>query len=222
MTTLESPRGPAAPEGPAKGASRVERWYGWVDAVAYVGLLNLLVIAFTVAGGVVAGWAPALAAATACSRARLRGDVQRVVRDFASRWRRQFVHANLLAAPSAAVLLCLGLNLIALTDRPGTGWLRAALVAAAAVGVAHLVLVLTMDAHYELRRGRCIRLAWSFLVRFPGAPLLLVATTALVVAATAFVPGLLPVLAIGAWVHLCTALCLSFYAANDRNLPAAT
>jgi uncharacterized membrane protein YesL len=84
------------------------------------------------------------------------------------------------------------------------------------------VLVLTMDAHYELGRARCVRLSWEFLIRFPGVPLLLIATTALVIAITAFVPGLLPVLSIGVWVHLCTAQCLSFYAANDRNLPAAT
>lgn len=218
MTTLETPRGPAAP---ARDGSRVERWYGRLDAVAYVGLLNLLVIVFTLAGGIVLGWAPALSAAAACSRTRLRGDSQRLVRAFASRWRGQFAHANLLAAPSAAALACLGWNLAALTDRPGSGGLQIALVAASAVCLAHLVLALTMDAHYELRRARCLRLSWAFLIRFPGAPLLLIATTALIAAVTAFVPGLLPVLSIGVWVHLCTALCLSFYAANDRNLPAA-
>jgi len=221
MTTLDTPRGPAAPGRPARDGSRVERWYGRLDAVAFVGLLNLLVIVFSLAGGIVAGWAPALAAATACSRTRLRGDTQKLVRAFATRWRDQFVHANLLAAPSAAVLACLGWNLAALTGRPGTTGLRVALVAAIAIGLVHLVLALTMDAHYELRRRQCLRLSWSFMVRFPGAPLLLAATTALVVASTAFVPGLAPVLSIGVWVHLCTALCLSFYAANDRSLPAA-
>lgn len=217
MTTLETPRSRAAPD---RGGSRVERWYGWADAVAFVGMLNLLVITFSLAGGIVLGWAPALAAATSCSRTRLRGDAQQLMRAFATRWRGQFVHANLLAAPSAAALLCLGVSLFALTGSPGTAGLTAALVAAAAVCVTHLVLVLTMDAHYELRRTQCMRLAWAFMVRFPGAPLLLAATTALAVAITAFVPGLAPVLSIGVWVHLCTALCLSFYAANDRNLPA--
>lgn len=220
MTTLDTPRGPAAPGRAARDASRVERWYGWVDAATFIGLLNLLVVVFSLAGGIVLGWAPALAAATSCSRTRLRGDDQRLVRAFATRWRAQFAHANLLAAPSAAALTCLGVSLLALAGRPGTGWLEAALAAAAAVCLAHLVLAVTMDAHYELRRGRCIRLAWAFMVRFPGAPLLLVATTALVAAITAFIPGLLPVVSIGGWVYLCTALCLSFYAANDRNLPA--
>ncbi|MCD0447294.1 DUF624 domain-containing protein [Glycomyces sp. A-F 0318] len=218
MTTLDTPRGPAAP---ARDGSRVERWYGRLDAVAFVGMLNLLVIAFTLAGGIVLGWAPALAAATACSRTRLRGDTQRLVRAFAAQWRRRFAHANLLAVPSGAALASFAVSLTALSGRPGTGALQAALAAAAAVCLAHLVLALAMDAHYELRRARCLRLSWAFLVRFPGAPLLLIATTALITAVTAFVPGLLPVLSIGVWVHLCTALCLSFYAANDRNLQGA-
>lgn len=212
MTTLDTPRGPAA-----AGGSRTERWYGRLDAIAYVGALNLLVIAFTLAGGIVLGWAPALAAAAACSRTRLRGESQHLLRAFASRWRRRFVHANLLAAPSALVLAALGWNLAA-AESP---WLRAALVAALALVVAHLLLAIAMDAHYELRRGRCLRLAWEFLLRFPGAPLLLAATTALVGAVTALVPGLGPVLSVGVWIHLCTALCLSFFAANDRSLPGA-
>ncbi|WP_335985529.1 DUF624 domain-containing protein [Glycomyces sp. MUSA5-2] len=212
MTTLDTPRRPSA-----AGGSRTERWYGRLDAIAYVGALNLLVIAFTLAGGIVLGWAPALAAAAACSRIRLRGDSQHLLRAFASRWRRRFVHANLLAAPSALALAALGWNLAA-AESP---WLRAALVAALALVVAHLLLAIAMDAHYELRRGRCLRLAWEFLLRFPGAPLLLAATTALVGAVTALVPGLLPVLSVGVWIHLCTALCLSFFAANDRSLPGA-
>jgi uncharacterized membrane protein YesL len=220
MTTLETPRGQVAPDRPAHRGSQVERWYGRFDAVVFVGMLNLLVVAFTLAGGIVAGWAPALSGATACSRTRLRGDTQKLMRTFAIEWRRRFWHANLLCAPSAAALACLGVSL--LIGRPETGALQVALVAAAALCLAHHVLVLTMDANYELRRTQCIRLSWEFLIRFPGAPLLLIATTALIIAITAFIPGLLPVLSIGVWVHLCTALCLSFYAANDRNLPAST
>lgn len=219
MTTWATPGGPSATGSTAHAGTRLERWYGWADAAAYVGLLNLLVIAFSLAGGLVFGWAPALAAAASCSRTRLRGDSQRLVRAFATRWQRGFVRANLLAAPSAAALTGLGVGLLTSTGAPGA--LQFGLWAAAAVCLAHLVLVLTMDAHYELGRVQCIRLAWAFLVRFPGAPLLLIATTALAAAITAFIPGLLPVVTIGAWVHLCTALCLSFYAANDRNLPDA-
>ncbi|MFG3340891.1 DUF624 domain-containing protein [Glycomyces sp. NPDC048151] len=214
MTTWATPGGPSATE---RAATRLDRWYGWADAAAYVGLLNLLIIAFTLAGGVVLGWAPALAAAASCSRTRLRGDTQRLVRAFATRWRRDFLHANLLVAPTAAALTGLGLGLLT-ADGPRA--LQIGLWAAAAACVAHLVLVLNMDAHYELRRVQCALLAWTFLVRFPGAPLLLIATTALTTALCAFVPGLVPVVAVGTWTHLCTALCLSFFAANDRNVAA--
>ncbi len=224
MTTVHTsartrPDGPMASSPPLAGAvNRTERWFSVVDTIAFIGLLNLLILAFTLAGGIVAGWAPALAAATSCSRTRLRGDTQRLIRTFAGAWRRQLVRANVLAAPPAAGLALLATSLVAFGGRPGAGWLTAGLTAAGGVCLAHLVLVLTMDAHYDVRPARTIRLAWTFMVRFPGAPLLLAAITALVVTATAFVPGLLPVVSIGAWTYLCTALCLSFYAANDRNL----
>lgn len=215
MATVETARAEhAAP--PADGR-RVERWYSVVDTIAHVGLLNLLVLAFTLAGGIVLGWAPALSAAVTVSRTRVRGGTEPVVRTFARRWVGGFGHANLLAAPSAVTLALLGTSFLTLRDS-GHGALQVGIAVAAGLCLVHLVLVLTMDAHYDLRRRDCLRLAWAFLVRFPGAPLLLAATTALVVVASAFVPGLIPVISVGAWVYLCTALCLSFYAANDRNL----
>ncbi|MFD6137861.1 DUF624 domain-containing protein, partial [Isoptericola sp. NPDC060257] len=184
--------------------------------LAFLGLLNLLVLAGTLAGGVVLGVAPALAAATVVSRTRLRGDTQRTARDFVRAWASGFGRANLLAAPGLLALALTGTSLLLLDDAPAV--LRVALAVVAGLGVVHLLLALTMDAHYDLRRGDVPRLAWAFLLRSPGAPLLLAATTALVGVVTAFVPGLLPVVAIGAWAYLCTALCLSFYAANDRRL----
>ncbi|MFE5308531.1 DUF624 domain-containing protein [Isoptericola sp. NPDC056605] len=207
---------------PADGGARLDRWFGWVDTLAFLGLLNLLVLAGTLAGGAVLGVAPALAAATVVSRTRLRGDTQRAVRVFVRTWVSGFGRANLLAAPGLLALALTGTSLLLLDDAPTV--LRVALAVVAGLGVVHLLLSLTMDAHYDLRRGDVPRLAWAFLLRAPGAPLLLAATTALVGVVTAFVPGLLPVVSIGAWAYLCTALCLSFYAANDRRLgdPAAT
>jgi len=219
MTVVEPVRADDRPQ--TSGAPRVERWFGWVDTIAFLGLLNLLVLAGTLAGGVVLGVAPALAAATTCSRTRLRGDAQRTVRAFARTWASGFGRANLLAAPGLLTLALTGTSLFALDGAPTA--LRVALGVVGALGAVHLLLALTMDAHYDLHRRDVPRLAWAFLLRFPGAPLLLAATTALVGVVTAFVPGLLPVVSIGVWVHLCTALCLSFYAANDRTLrPAAT
>lgn len=207
----------------ASGAARVERWFGWVDTLAFLGLLNLLVLAGTLAGGLVLGVAPALSAAATVSRTRLRGDAQRAARVFVRTWASGFGRANLVAAPGLLALALTGTSLLVLDGAPTA--LRVALAVVAGLGVVHLLLALTMDAHYDLRRGDVPRLAWAFLLRAPGAPLLLAATTALVGVVTAFVPGLLPVVSIGAWAYLCTALCLSFYAANDRRLgdrPAAT
>ncbi|SKC41160.1 YesL family protein [Krasilnikoviella flava] len=205
------------------GGARLERWFGWVDTLAFLGLVNLLILAGTLAGGAVLGVAPALAAATTVSRARLRGDAQRTVQVFARTWASGFGRANLVAAPGLGAAALTGISLLALDDAPTA--LRVALAVVAGLGLVHLLLALTMDAHYDLCRRDVPRLAWAFLLRFPGAPLLLAATTALVGVVTAFVPGLLPVVSIGAWAYLCTALCLSFYAANDRHLgdhPAAT
>ncbi|MEL7976409.1 DUF624 domain-containing protein [Isoptericola sp. F-RaC21] len=216
-------RADAGAVAPADGGMRLERWFGWVDTLAFLGLVNLLVLAGTLAGGVVLGVAPALAAAATVSRTRLRGDAQRAARVFVRTWVSGFGRANLVAAPGLAAAVLTGTSLLALDDAPTA--LRVALGVVAGLGVVHLLLALTMDAHYDLRRRDVARLAWAFLLRFPGAPLLLAATTALVGVVTAFVPGLLPVVSVGAWVYLCTALCLSFYAANDRHLgdrPAAT
>ncbi len=199
---------------------RTERWYGWADAIGYVAVLNVLILVFTLAGGVVLGFAPAVAAAVTCSRGRIRGEAQPLLRTFASAWREQLRRANLLEAPGWLLLAILGLNLTAFWGEPGSTALVVALVAAAALTVTHQLLVITMDAHYTLRARDCLRLAFAFALRFPGVPLLLAATTTLVAAVTAWLPGLLPTVSIGVWLYLCTALCLSFFAANDRQVEA--
>ncbi|MCK9795314.1 DUF624 domain-containing protein [Isoptericola sp. 4D.3] len=223
MAQQGSARADVAGAVPRPDGARLERWFGWVDTLAFLALLNVLVLAGTLAGGVLLGVAPALGAAATVGRTRLRGDAQRAVRVFATTWVSGFGRANLVAAPALATLALTGTSLLALDGAPTT--LRVALAVVGGLAVVHLLLTLTMDAHYDLRRRDVPRLAWAFLLRFPGAPLLLAATTALAGVVTAFVPGLLPVVSIGAWVYLCTALCLSFYAANDRNVsdrPAAT
>lgn len=187
----------------------------------FVGFLNLLVIGFTLAGAVVIGWSPALAAAVRCSRARLRHQAFPLLRTFATTWREQLVPANLLQTPGNVLTLVLVGNAIGLGASDGpTGLVIASLVAAALVVLMQTVAVV-MDAHYDIGPATVLRLAPSFVVRFPGAPLLLAATLTLVVLATIAVPGLLPVISVGVAIHLCTALCLSFFAANDRSVAAA-
>ncbi|SEE88981.1 DUF624 domain-containing protein [Ruania alba] len=202
----------------ADARTATSRLHAWADAVAFVALVNALILVLTLAGGVLLGWAPALAAAVACSRRRIRGEVHPWIRLFATTWRRELRRATLLQLPGNVVIALLVINLLVFHDRPGFTVLVVALAVATGIAVVHQVLVVTMDAHYDLPIGDCLRLAGAFAVRFPGAPLLLAATTALAATVTAWIPGLLPVIALGAWLYLCTALCLSFFAANDRAL----
>lgn len=206
------------PRTEAPSASVTERAYGWADAIAFVAVLNLLVIVFTLAGGVVLGIAPAFSAAATACRSRLRGEARGLVRTFATAWRQNFWSATALQAPGWLVLAILAVNLLAFRGRAGLPlWI--ALIAATAIAAIYHVLLVVMDAHYELARRDCRRLAGLFLLRFPASWLLLAATTVLVGALTAWVPGLLPTVSIGAWLYLCTALCLSFFAANDHHTP---
>lgn len=190
------------------------RLYDAADALAWIAGLNLLIVVFTLLGAVVVGLAPALVAAVTVSRARLRGDQQPLVRTFARVWRRELVGANLLLAPFAVVGALLAVNLLALT--PGEGPLRWALVTALALVALAATFALTMSCHYDLPRLRCAQLAVRYVLHdLPGAALLL-AVTALAVAVTWFVPGLAPVLTVGAWVHTVTALSLSLFTRNDE------
>ncbi|UFU03677.1 DUF624 domain-containing protein [Ruania suaedae] len=211
-----TPTGHVAP--PA--VSGTGRLYGWAEALAFMAMMNILVVVFTLAGAVLLGWAPAVAAAVACSRRRLRSETHPWLRTFATIWRREFWRANRLQAAGNVVIALLASNLLLFRGEPGHDVLAVALAVALGLAVVHQILAVVMDAHYELGAGECLRLAGAFAVRFPGAPLLLAVATALATAFTIALPGLLPVLTLGAWLYLCTALCLSFFAANDRALDA--
>ena len=195
-------------------ARSTQRLVDFAELVTFVGVLNLLVMVTTLAGGVLLGWPAALAAAVACSRQRLIGDDRPVIRSFLTHWRQQFLRANLLQAPGNLLVLVLLVNHLALAGSQSV--LAAAIIAACAVVVVNQMIVVTMDAHYELGVGPCLYLATRFMIHSPGAPLLLSATLVMLLLAVLLLPGLLPVFAIGTAVHLCTGLCLSFFAANDQ------
>ena len=199
----------------------VARLHAWADTLAFLAGLNLLVLLGTLAGGVLLGLAPSLAAAVTVSRKRIRGEAFSLVGEFVHSWRAQLRTATLLQLPSGVLMILLTANLWFFTAQPGATAAVVLLAVAGGIALVYHVLLVAMDAHYELHRRSCRRLAAQFLVRFPGAPLLLGATTALVVVVTGFIPGLLPVISLGAWLYVCTALCLSFFAANDRSIAAA-
>lgn len=215
--TEVAPRSNAAARERPTGVGRL---HAWADALAFVAGVNLLVLLGTLAGGIVLGLAPSLAAAVAVSRKRIRGDAVGLAGEFARTWRRELRPANLLQLPSLSMTALLAANLWFFTGQPGSTAIVALLAVAGVIAVVYHLLLIAMDAHYDLTRRACRRLTAQFLVRFPGVPLLLAASTALLVVATGLVPGLLPVISVGAWLYLGTALCLSFFAANDRALDA--
>jgi uncharacterized membrane protein YesL len=192
--------------------------YAFVDAVTFVGVLNVMIIVMTFAGGVFLGAAPAHAAAAGTVRARLRGDGGSTAARFARLWRRNFVRANRLQGPGLFAGILLAANLFVFG--PEHGLLGAALVAALAIVVVYQITLVAMDAHYDLEVRDCLALAWRFLLVAPGAPLLLAAAICVIAFVTWLLPGLLPVFSLGAAAYITTALCLSFFAANDKRVAA--
>lgn len=217
MTTTVS--GPSGPQDTSAGSGTGARLHDAADALTFVGLLNVLILVGSLLGGLLLGVAPSLAAAAACSRHRILGNGGSTTRLFFVTWRSQIVRANLIHAPATAALLLLVLNVALL-------WSTAPALALSCAVVAALVLMIqviaaVMDAHYDVSARSCLHLAARFCLRSPGAPLLLAAALTLLGVVTAFIPGLLPVVSIGAAAHLATALCLSFFVANDQRLASS-
>lgn len=186
-------------------------WVWW----AFV--LNVLWAVFALAGGVVLGAAPATVAATTLTRRRLRHERFPVVRSFVKAWRTDLVRANLVVGPPMLAAALLGLQVAAVTVAGSFG--SASSIAAAgafAFAFALAAIVTVMYTHYELPLGAYLPTASRWMLRnLAPALLLLVAATGVVIA-TVLVPGLLPLLTIGAWLSIATALCVAFFTANDR------
>ena len=123
----------------------VPGWAGVVMAVLRVVTqlvgINLLMIAGTLAGGVVAGLAPAASAARALTARLATTDPSTSLwREFWSHWRAGFVRANLLALPFWAVGMLAVIDLWALGAADGV--VRAAMGAALLVVVLYLAVAL--------------------------------------------------------------------------------
>lgn len=195
------------------------RLYDAADLVMWVAGVNLLVVAFTLLGAVVVGLAPALVAGATLARGRVRGDAQPMVRTFAAVWRRELGRANLLLLPFAVVAAMLCANLYALA--PAGGPLVVVLWVALALTALAATFALTMYTHYELPLRRYAPTAVRYLLHDLPATVLVAVVTVLAALVTWFVPGLLPVVTIGAWLYAVTAICLSCYVRNDRLVAAS-
>jgi uncharacterized membrane protein YesL len=212
---------------PDDGGRGTDGWairaYHLCDGIVWIAKLNLLWLAFTALGGVVLGAAPATVAAHTLARRRLRGQEGAVVAAFASVWRSQFVAANALLLPVALLAGLLAINWLIFGAAPGAG---AAIVAglvlvASALLAAIAALLVPLYVHYDLPLRSYPVMASRFLLANPAAGLLLLVSAVGIAAVTTFVPALALFFTIGAWIHLDTALCLSFFAANDERVTAA-
>jgi uncharacterized membrane protein YesL len=192
--------------------------YHACDLVCWIATLNLLWIGFTLLGGGLLGAAPATVAAHTLARRRIRGEAVPAVPEFWRVWRAEFVRANVLLLPAGVVGGLLWLNWLrfgAAADAAGTAVAGVVLLAAAITAAWYAVLV-PLYVHYDLPLRAYAVTASRFVLANPGPAALLLVVAAGIASVTAAVPGLLPFLSVGVWVHLDTALCLSFFHRNDE------
>jgi uncharacterized membrane protein YesL len=191
-------------------------WLFWVMTV------NVLWYVFALAGGIVLGAAPASVAAAELTRRRLRGEAFPAVRTFAEAWRREFWRANAVMAPILVIGAILTVNMIGFA---GAGTLAEAsgilTLAALVLTFALLAVVVPLYVHYDLPLTAYVLTASRWMLHNLAHVLLVVLAAVVVVTASLILPGIIPFLSLGAWLTIDTALCLAFFAANDRQLADA-
>ncbi|MGA0567953.1 DUF624 domain-containing protein [Rathayibacter sp. KR2-224] len=189
------------------------------ETVTWIAKVNLAWMLVTVLGGVVLGFAPAAFATAELCRSRLRSGHDARLRDFITAGRRQFWRANAILLPVVVVDVLLA---TALTLAAQSG----SVLAAMAVGIVVLIAVLAtvllpvLYANYDIPLARYVPTATRFVLANPVSMLLLALTCAAVALASALLPALVPFVSVGAWMQFSSALCLSFFHANDQRVAA--
>ncbi|MDR8409251.1 DUF624 domain-containing protein [Nonomuraea sp. 3-1Str] len=195
------------------------RVYAVCSELVWAVLLNLLWIAFTLAGGVVLGLGPATVAAYTLARRHARGESFQAIPEFWSVYRREFVRGSLLVLPVAVLAVLMVGNYLYLSALgPSMGTLRiatfVALIALAGVGA----YVGPLYAHFDLP----LRAYWPKAVQLallrPASSVLLLLALSAIAYATSAAPILAPVISFGAWIYLNTWLCLRFFEENEARL----
>ncbi|MFI6792698.1 YesL family protein [Nonomuraea sp. NPDC050383] len=195
------------------------RVYAVCSELVWAVRLNLLWIAFTLAGGVVLGLGPATVAAYTLARRHARGESFQAIPEFWSVYRREFVRGSLLVLPVAVLAVLLVGNYLYLSALgPSMGTLRiatfVALIALAGVGA----YVGPLYAHFDLP----LRAYWPKAVQLallrPASSVLLLLALSAIAYATSAAPILAPVISFGAWIYLNTWLCLRFFEENEARL----
>lgn len=195
------------------------RLHAAFDWVLWILTVNALWYAFTLLGGVILGVAPASAAAGELTRRRLRGEVFPALRSFWSAWRRGFWASNAALGPgfAAVVLLAAAVLGMSMADTLGSPFGVASL-GSLVVAAAVMTVAVPMHAHYELTTSAYLVTASKWMLRNIPHVLILGIVAVAVIGAGFIVPGIIPFLSVGGWITASTAMCLGFFAANDRRL----
>jgi uncharacterized membrane protein YesL len=197
------------------------RLYEITDEVFWAAQLNLLWIAFTLAGGVILGVGPATVAAYTLARRRAQGESFSPWRAFATAYRGEFGRGSALVLPLVATSALLVTNYFYFASLGSAGTVfRLATLGAIAALVVITAYLLPMSVHYDLRVLTCFPKASLFALTRPAASVLLLFVFTAIGYAAAMYPFLVLVIAIGGWIQLDTWLCLRFFAENEARLRA--
>lgn len=202
---------------PAPSPGWALRVHAACDWVLWAMTINVLWWVFTAAGGVLLGAAPATVAAVHLTRRRLRGEAFPTLREFTRLWKAEFLPANAVIAPPLLVTALLAVQ-VAGSAASGALAQPVGLLFTAAAVVSFLItaIVAPLYANYDLPLRAYLPTASRWMLQNLAHDALLVVAAVAVVAASLMLPGLIPFVSVGAWLALSTALCLGFFAANDR------
>jgi uncharacterized membrane protein YesL len=191
--------------------------YGFADEVLWVIKLNGLWILFTLLGGIALGIGPATFAAYSLARRRSLDESFHALPAFWAAFRREFRRGTLVVLPLLAAAV-VGVGNYLYFAALGAALPRlASLAALVALGLI-TAYAFPMAVHYDLGNRMLLPKASLVALARPASSLVLlfVAVTLLYVSVKFPVFGF--VLAVGAWIHLDTWLCLRFFAENDARL----
>lgn len=184
------------------------------ETVVWMIKLNAWWWLLTLLGFGVLGAGPATAAGAIAVRRHSRGEQVRFV-EVLRCYRTEFVGANLVLTPPLIMIAMLFGNLAWATAAEHRLLQLGTVVALVALGVAWCLLG-PLYAFYDLPRRRYLPQAIKITVARPQWSALLILVTATVVFACSQVIALIPIAAVGVWLHTCSWLGLRFFAENEH------
>jgi uncharacterized membrane protein YesL len=180
--------------------------------------LTVVWVLLTLAGGVVAGVAPATVTAASLVRRAALGDDGSFWSTAWATWRRELVPSQRVVLPVAVAVTVLGSNYVAFTALGRAATVpRLATLAAFVLTGAVAAWLPGLYVHYELPWYRYVPTALRLAIGRPASTVLLLFVALGFGVACSAVPAL-AVVGIGAWWYASTWLCLRFFAENEERL----